>query len=107
MSGMLAVQPSEEPARKREGPRAAPLPGTSLLKATLTHSLMGSVPILIPIGTKSLCVLYKYFILFQQRGPTAQSLCSHLRPRAGLVGPQHLAVMAAAAHPNEGAWGGG
>ena len=49
-----------EPARKHRGLRAAPLPGTSL-----SHTLMQCVPILIPIGTKTLYVLYKRFILFR------------------------------------------
>lgn len=64
MGGKLHTEVGE-PARKHKGPRAAPLTDTSLLKATLSHSLMECVPILIPISTKTLCVLYKYFILFQ------------------------------------------
>lgn len=44
-----------------------PISSTSQLKATLSHFLMEFVPILILKGTKSLLVLYKYFILFQQQ----------------------------------------
>lgn len=54
-------------ARKHGAPRAAPFPGPSLFKATLSHSLIEFVLILIPIGTESLRVLYKYCIVFQQQ----------------------------------------
>lgn len=54
-------------ARKHGAPRAAPFPGPSLFKATLSHSLIEFVLILIPIGTESLRVLYKYYIVFPQQ----------------------------------------
>lgn len=66
MSGML-VAAEVGGRQKARGPRAAPFPGPSLFKATLSHSLIEFVLILIPIGTESLRVLYKYYIVFQQQ----------------------------------------
>ena len=89
MGCLLHTEVGSQPGSTRGWLRATLLPGTSLLGATLSHSLMEGAPILIPISTKTLGVLYKYFILFQQRVPTAQCLCTDTSfpVRAGLSGP--------------------
>lgn len=68
---------------------------------------MEFVPILIPTGTKSLRVLYKYFIVVQQQIPDAQrpgwpSPClgraaSGLEEMPVTTGTWHLALIAASA----------
>ena len=67
MGCWLQLKSGSGGARKHKGPRAVPFSSPSLSKATLSHSLIEFVPILIPTGTESLHVLYKYFILFQQQ----------------------------------------
>lgn len=49
MGGQLHHGLKQEPSWKHKGPRLAPFPSISLLKATLSHSLLGFVPVLIPI----------------------------------------------------------